>query len=214
MKHIVIGLVDNDPLTTNALSGLIKSHFGERVGIWSTSDEYEAIRRCLEAATRPNLLFLDMSMEHLSGIEACNIMRQHISDMPIIGITSFSLQTYQERIADAGAQALVSKTDIDSMLNIISSVLNHRPYQVVPPFLSVTEAYDRIQYKPKTTVSLLTRRDADIMDLVAEGLNNNEIAARLSISESTVKTHIEHILDKLGAHNRTHAAVIWIKGRL
>ncbi|RSX50703.1 response regulator transcription factor [Bifidobacterium callimiconis] len=226
-----IAIVDNDVLALTALRALIEQQLPQCTVTWTTDDGQTAVDRCLTAATRPELLLVDMSMEGMSGISVCRRIRTETPDVTLLAVTSFTVNTYAAAAASAGAQGIVGKADVNRLCQGIETVLNggtyvhirsdDEPATDLPPsvtFQTAQQAYERLDGGHSIGAGgkepyALSTQETTIMDLCCSGLDFTEIAERLNISPSTVRTHIGHIKTKLGARNLSQAVVRWMTGK-
>ena len=114
-----IALVDNDPRALDSLSAVIASKVPTAYVVWTATSGCEAIERCQDANGHVSLLILDMSMEGLQGPATCRRLRLMGQRMPILGATSFSINSYRDKLVEAGAQGLVGKENADQLAQII-----------------------------------------------------------------------------------------------
>jgi DNA-binding NarL/FixJ family response regulator len=158
-------------------------------------------------ALRPDVVLMDVRMPRLDGVAATGKISARLPDTRVLIITTFDLDEYAYTGLRAGASGFVVKdAPADELLVAIRGVL--RGDAMVSP--SVTRRLlDRFLSGPPDTrpLDVLTERERDVLALVGRGLSNGEIAARLYIGETTVKTHIGSVLRKLGLRDRVHAVV-------
>lgn len=114
-----IALVDNDPRALESLSYLIEAKVPTAYVVWTATSGNEAIERCQETGNNLSLLILDMSMEGLQGPATCRRIRLVDRHLPILGVTSFSIRSYRDKLMEAGAQGLISKEDSDQLAQAI-----------------------------------------------------------------------------------------------
>lgn len=114
-----VALVDNDPRALESLSLLIEAKVPTAYVVWTATSGDEAIERCQRNDDNLNLLVLDMSMEGLQGPAICHRIRLMDRHLPILGITSFSINSYRSRLMEAGAQGLIGKEDSDQLAKAI-----------------------------------------------------------------------------------------------
>lgn len=119
-----IALVDNDPRALDSLSAVIASKVPTAYVVWTATSGCEAIERCQDANGHVSLLILDMSMEGLQGPATCRRLRLMGQRMPILGATSFSINSYRDKLVEAGAQGLVGKENADQLAQIIMRMCN------------------------------------------------------------------------------------------
>ncbi len=148
---------------------------------------------------QPDIALMDLQMPDMGGIEAMIGIRSEFPKARIIVLTTYSgVQVW--RAFKAGARGYLLKGNIHmELLDAIRAVHAGRKY--VPPEV----ASELAEYVGEEE---LTGREIDILRLIAKGNSNKEIAARLSMTEETVKSHVTHILGKLAANDRTHAVTI------
>ncbi|WIX81794.1 response regulator transcription factor [Amycolatopsis carbonis] len=169
-------------------------------------DGAEAVRIARER--RPDLVLMDVRMPVLDGVAATERICADLPDVRVLVITTFDLDEYAYSALRAGASGfLVKDAPSDEMLVAIRGVL--RGDAMVSP--SVTRRLlDRyLTGRPVESAKLgsLTEREKDVLGLIARGLSNGEIADKLFIGETTVKTHVGRVLAKLGLRDRVHAVV-------
>jgi len=179
--------------------------------VGTASDGDEAVRTCREL--HPDVVLMDVRMPGMDGIEATRQLTAAGADAPrILILTTFDLDEYVYDALRAGASGFLLK-DVtaerlfdavrviaagDALLapavtrRLISEFALLRPRPDAPPIAALTT---------------LTPRETQVLRLVAEGLSNPEIAARLVVTEETVKTHVSRVLNKLGLRDRTQAVV-------
>ncbi len=224
-KIIRVLLVDDSPLFRSGIVALLnqENHF-EVIG--EASNGEEGLHLCRAAA--PDIVLMDIQMPGMGGLEAT---RQILQAFPAIKII---MLTVSEREADlfeaikAGAQGYMIKTVINgremrAALQRVAAGGVIIPTEMAPrllaEFANLAKSATEKQPNPARPVSektinptasdTLTEREIDVLQLVAEGLANKEIAARLVISENTVRAHLRAIMDKLHTSNRVQAA-LWL----
>ncbi|KAB5608128.1 LuxR C-terminal-related transcriptional regulator [Bifidobacterium jacchi] len=205
-----IGVLDNDSLVLPILEHALYTRFGTNTTIWTVTNGIDAIDKCTSIDTKPDVLLCDMSLEGISGTETAKSIHQNNDALSIIGITSFSLHAYYKQAIACGMQALVKKSDVVAVCNTVDKLLHTGIPE--PGFDNPTEAHIRLSREAQSLALLLTRKEALIIEQVTHGMSNQDIADQMEISINTVKTHLKHICLKLGARDRTQAAVIWVKG--
>ena len=154
-----------------------------------------------------SLLILDMSMEGLQGPATCRRIRLVDRHLPILGVTSFSIRSYRDKLMEAGAQGLISKEDSNQLAQAIERLCGG---SVMEGFESPALANLRISREDETSPQL-TVREEQIISLCADGLLDREIAEQLDISESTVRKHMQSILKKLNCKTARQAVALWVR---
>ena len=172
------------------------------------ADGAEAIEKATEI--RPDVMLLDVRMPRLDGVAVAERVCATLPGVRVLMITTFDLDEYAFAALRAGASGfLVKDAPAAEMLVAIRGVL--RGDAVVSPSLT-RRLLDRYvtgtaAAPPDPRLEVLTDREREVLGLIAEGLNNAEIAGRLFLGETTVKTHVGRILTKLGLRDRISAVV-------
>lgn len=198
---IRIVIADDHFIVRQGLAALLVPRNGmEVVGEAATGREAVDLARTL----RPDLILMDMVMPELDGPQAIRLIKQDNPAARILVLTSFGESQQIAAAVQAGALGyLLKDSSPDDLLHAIRSV--HRGNLVLPQAL----AAKLMQPQPAAAmVDQLTERETDVLRLLAQGLSNQEIAASLSISNTTVRSHVSNILMKLGVSNRTQAALV------
>ena len=199
-KSISILTVDDHPLLRDGIAALINSQSDMNV-VAEASGGREAVQRFREH--RPDVTLMDLRMPDLDGIDAMTEILREYPDARIIVLTTYSGDALIVRALKAGAQGYLLKGLLrKELLETIRSVHSGRK-RIAPEVAS--EVADH------AADSLLTLREIDVLQLIAEGNANKLVADRLAITEDTVKAHVRNILSKLGANDRTHAVTIALK---
>ncbi len=152
---------------------------------------------------RPDITLMDLQMPEMNGVDAIIAIRGEFPEARIIVLTTYTGDVQVLRALKAGARAYLLKNLLHKeLLETIRAV--HAGKRTVSPEVS-------FQLAEHATDDALTPAEVRVLRLIAEGNANKEIAAQLSISEETVKGQVRNILSKLGANDRTHAAMIGVK---
>ena len=152
---------------------------------------------------RPDVTLMDLQMPDMGGIEAIIAIRGEFPNARIIVLTTYTGDVQVLRALKAGARAYLLKGRVNTeLLEVIRAV--HRGQKRIPPEIAAELADHAAEDD-------LSTREIEVLRLIASGNSNKEIAAKLLITEETVKNHVTHILAKLGANDRTHAVTIAIK---
>jgi DNA-binding NarL/FixJ family response regulator len=155
---------------------------------------------------RPDVTLMDLQMPEMDGIDALSAIRGEFPDARIIVLTTYAGDVQVFRALKAGARAFLLKGLLrKELLDAIRAV--HAGQKCLPPEIAAEIA-------EHATDEALTPREVDVLRLIAGGNANKEIAARLSLTEETVKGYVKNILAKLGANDRTHAVTIGLKRRI
>lgn len=197
MNSTRVLLGDDHPLILNGIRGLLAARY-EIVG---TAQNGHAV---VEAARefRPDIVVLDVSMPVLNGIDAARQIKDELPSTIIVFLTMHASPIYLRRALDAGARGYVLKTGAaEELLTALEHVRKGRVY-VSPEFgPEVFEAVRTPTGKPGRSTALLTGRQRQILQLVAEGRQNKEIAEVLRLSVKTVEFHRGRLMTKLNARS-------------
>lgn len=164
-------------------------------------------RALVETATaqRPDVILADISMPGLDGLEATRRLRRSLPEVPVIILTMHDDAGHVRAAFEAGASGYLVKSSASlELFEAIEEVLAGRRYLTSAVAGKVMGSL--VSPEPAAPESPLTRREMEIAGLVARGLENSEIAARLCIAEVTVRTHFQRILRKLDLRNRVELA--------
>ena len=198
--RVRILIADDHPVVREGLVALINRR-PDMVVVAEVSNGREAVEQFLRH--RPDVALLDLRMPEMDGVDAITAIRQKIPTARLIVLTTFDEDEDIYRGLRAGAKAyLLKDAPRDDLLKCVRAV--HEGQTIIPPPIAAKLA-DRL------ATSGLTRREIQVLQLVADGKGNKEIAVALSISEGTVKTHVSSILAKLDAADRTQAVTIALK---
>ncbi|MGD0435718.1 MAG: response regulator transcription factor, partial [Bryobacteraceae bacterium] len=187
-------------LLREGIATIIKSQ-PDMVLVSQASSGTEAIQQFREH--RPDVTLMDLRLPDLSGIDALMAIRAEFSDARIVMLTTFEGDVEIQRALQAGARGYLLKTMPPSELaEAIRQV--HAGKKRVPPEIAAHLAEHMSDED-------LTAREIEVLRKVVEGNRNRDIAGLLFISEETVKVHLKHIMDKLGARDRTQAIAIALR---
>jgi DNA-binding NarL/FixJ family response regulator len=199
-------IVDDHPITRGGLkTALATSDEVEVVGEASSGEEaVEAV-----AELKPEVVFMDVRMPGMGGIEATRIIRE---ESPQTKVILFTVDESRQVIGDAiqaGVSGYLLK-DVSAQELVNAARLALEDKAVIHP--SLTRAFiEEVQYADRRPEAPLSRRETEILQMVAYGSTTKEVAHDLGISPHTVKTHLERIFEKLGANDRAQAVAIAIR---
>ena len=189
--------VDDHPLLNEGIAAIIKGQPDMQL-VAQASTGCEAIRQFREYL--PDVTLMDLRLPDMSGIDVMIVIRAEFPEARIIMLTTFEGDIEIQRALEAGARGYVLKSmpprDLVAVIRQVHAGKKRIPSEVAARLAEHLGEED------------LTPREADVLRLVATGNRNRDIAERLFISEETVKVHIKHIMDKLGANDRTQAVAI------
>jgi DNA-binding NarL/FixJ family response regulator len=173
------------------------------------ADGAEAV--ALSAAEHPDVVLMDVRMPVLDGIEATRLITESDESPRILILTTFDLDDYVYDALQAGASGFLLKdVPAETLFDAVRVVAAGDALLAPAVTRRLIAEFARLrprQVKPDE-LAALTPRETEILGLVAEGLSNSEIAARLVLSDETVKTHVSHVLRKLDLRDRAQAVVV------
>ncbi len=211
MRKIRVLIVDDHSLLSQGLSQLLGLESDIDV-IGTAQNGEEAIKKCLEL--KPDIALMDINMPHVNGIQALRRIKDMGIATKVIMLTIHDDIEYLYETMNLGAEGYILKdTDLDSLVGAIRSVLSGNIY--VPP--SMAEAFSKSSNKLEALgnpANALTKREYEVIVLIAEGSNNKEIGEKLYISEKTVKNHVSNIFKKINVTDRTQAAIYAFKNNI
>jgi DNA-binding NarL/FixJ family response regulator len=192
--------VDDHPVLRQGIAALVAGQSDMSL-VAEASNGREAIQQF--RAHHPDVTLMDLQMPEMSGLDALNAIRGEFPEARIIVLTTYVGDVQVLRAIKAGARAYLLKNSLHKeLLETIRAV--HAGKKTLSPEASY-------QIAEHCTDDALTPAEIRVLRLIAEGNANKEIAAQLSVSEETVKGQVRNILSKLGANDRTHAAMIGLK---
>ena len=166
---------------------------------------------------KPDIILLDINMPKLNGIETLRRFKDLGIKTRVIILTIHEEKEYILETMKLGASGYMLKdSDADSLIQGIKDVANGKKYiqSSVEDLVAVSNEPDIEKNKELKKIELLTRREYEVLLLIAEGLNNKNIGTRLFISEKTVKNHVSNILKKLELKDRVQAAIFAYKNNI
>jgi DNA-binding NarL/FixJ family response regulator len=194
-------LVAEDHLVTRVGVSAIINRQPDMLVVAEASNGRQAVERYRKHL--PDVTLLDLRMPLMSGLEAAIAIRKEFPEARLIALTSYSGDEDVRQALAAGVQAYLTKDVLrNELLRTIRKV--HAGGTYLPaPLAAALEAQSGAQ--------TLSKREIEVLELVARGLSNKQIAYALDITNTTAKNHVQHILQKLGAQDRTRAATAAIQ---
>ena len=192
--------VDDHPVIRRGIAAIIATQ-SDMTLVAEASNGREAIQQF--RAHRPDIVLMDLQMPEMSGLDAVSAIRGEFPDARIIVLTTYAGDVQILRAVKAGAQAyLLKNTFHEELIDTIRAVYAGKKK------LSPEASFEIAEH---STDDALTPAEIAVLRLIAAGNANKEIADQLSLAEDTVKWRVKNILSKLGARDRTQAAMIGVK---
>jgi NarL family two-component system response regulator LiaR len=201
-------LVDDHTMVRRGLATFLKI-FDDMELAGEVSNGSEAIQLC--AQVRPDVVLMDLVMPEMDGATATRAIRQQFPEVQVLALTSFKEEHLVQSVLQAGAIGyLLKDISADDLAEAIRAA--HAGRTTLAP--EAAQALVDAATQPPTPGFDLTERERAVLVLLVEGLNNTQIAGKLYVSPSTIKTHVSNILSKLGVASRTEAAILALRHRL
>ena len=198
-------IVDDDSLVAGALKTILE--INEDINVAATgSDGLEACE--LYRKYQPDILLMDIRVKNMSGLEAATVILQEFPQANILLLTTFSDDEYIIKALRLGARGYLLKQDYASILPALRAVFSGQTVfgteivSRIPELLQSSTAFDYSTYG-------INERELEIIERIANGYSNKEIASELFLSEGTVRNYLSSILDKLSLRDRTQVAVFY-----
>ena len=199
-KKVSVMVVDDNSLLRLGLTEAINGE-DDMVAVGEAENGDAALLRFRELL--PDVVTMDYQMPGVSGIEATRQILSEFPDAKIILLSVFGGEEDVWNAVQAGAQGYLTKTEeIEEVLDAIREVQGGGTYFPAKLAQRLADRNERVS---------LTARETEVLSLIVEGLSNKEIMNQLHISQGTVKLHVSHLLEKLGAADRTQAAILAVR---
>jgi DNA-binding NarL/FixJ family response regulator len=192
--------VDDHPLVRKGIASILANEADVEL-VAEAGNGQEAVEKFKEF--HPDVVLMDLRMPQMDGIEATKAIRRESPEARIVALTSYDGDQDIYRALEAGVRGYLLKEMVHTeVVRAIRTVYSGK--RLMPP-----EVAERLsEYFPQVA---LTPREVEVLGFVARGLANKEIAHKLGTANGTIKMHVQNILEKLGASDRTHAVTIAIE---
>ena len=198
-------LVDDHTMVRRGLATFLKA-FDDLELAGEAESGQAAIRLCAEVF--PDVILMDMVMPDMDGASATRAIRQQFPQVQVIALTSFKEGDLVKQALSAGAIGyLLKDVSADELAEAIRAAYAGRA--TLSP--EAAQALVDRAHQPAAPGLDLTERELEVLALMVEGLNNTQIAGRLTVSSSTIKSHVSNILSKLGVASRTEAVTLALR---
>jgi two-component system, NarL family, response regulator LiaR len=207
-KPIRVMLVDDHTMVRRGLATFLKA-FDDLELAGEAENGQAAIQLC--AKLLPDVVLMDMVMPNMNGVTATRTIRQQFPSVQVIALTSFKEEQLVKSALEAGAIGyLLKDVSADELVRAIRSA--HAGRATLSP--EAAQALVHAASQPPAPGYDLTEREREVLALMIEGLNNTQIAGKLTVSSSTIKSHVSNILSKLGVASRTEAVTLALRNRI
>ncbi len=207
-QPIRVMLVDDHTMVRRGLATFLKV-FDDLQLAGEAESGAAAIQLCGEIL--PDVVLMDMAMTDMDGATATRIIRQQYPQVQVIVLTSFKEGELIKNALEAGAIGyLLKDVSADDLVRAIRAA--HAGRATLSP--EAAQALVETANQPPAPGLDLTEREREVLTLMIEGLNNTQIAGRLTVSPSTIKSHVSNILSKLGVASRTEAVTLALRNRI
>jgi NarL family two-component system response regulator LiaR len=202
---IRVMLVDDHPMVRRGLATILMV-FDDMKLVGEAENGEAAVKLCAEV--QPDVILMDMSLPQMDGATATHAIRQQFPQIQILVLTSFKDGKMIKKALEAGAIGyLLKDVSADDLVRAIRAAYTGRA--TLSP--AAAQALVEESSLPPVPGLDLTEREREVLALMIEGLNNTQIAGRLIVSSSTVKSHVSNILAKLGVASRTEAVTLALR---
>lgn len=203
-QPIRVMLVDDHTMVRRGLSTFLKT-FDDLELVGEADSGEAAIQLCGEVL--PDVILMDMVLPTMDGAACTRVIRQKFPQVQVIALTSFKTGDLVRNALEAGAIGyLLKDVSADELVQAIRAA--HVGRATLSPEVAQTLVEAASQLPPGPS---LTARELDVLALMVEGLNNVQIAGKLTVSPSTIKSHVSNILAKLGVASRTEAVTLALR---
>jgi NarL family two-component system response regulator LiaR len=205
---IRVMLVDDHAMVRRGLATFLMV-FDDLELVGEAENGLQAIQRCAEVL--PDVVLMDMVMPGMDGADTTRAIRQQFPSVQVLALTSFKEGELIKHALEAGAIGyLLKDVSVDDLARAIRAAYAGRAT------LSQEAAQSLVQTASQAPAAGLdlTEREREVLILMVEGLNNTQIAGRLTVSPSTIKSHVSNILSKLGVASRTEAVTLALRHKL
>ena len=207
-QPIRVMLVDDHTMVRRGLATFLKAFDDLQLAGEAESAE-AAIQLCAEIL--PDVILMDMVMPDMDGAAATRLIRQQFPQVQVIALTSFKEGDLVKHALEAGAIGyLLKDVSADELAQAIRAA--HAGRATLSP--EAAQVLVETANQPAAPGLDLTERELEVLALMVEGLNNTQIAGRLTVSASTIKSHVSNILSKLGVASRTEAVSLALRSRI
>ena len=197
---VSVVLVDDHTIVRDGLRALLDKN-PTMVVVGEAADGRSAVRLAKDMS--PDVVIMDVAMSDLNGIEATRQIMAEAPRVKVLALSMYSDRVFVSEMLKAGASGyLLKDCAFDELAHAIETVMAGRIY--LSPGISdvvVADYLERLEHDGESASSLLTPREREVLQLLAEGKSTKQIAARLQVSSKTIDTHRQQLMAKLGVHS-------------
>ena len=211
---ITVLIVDDHELFRQGLTTFVEMLFpnADVIAVSTAADAFDAV----ENATRLGLVLLDLKLPDANGFDVLRQLRTRLPDTPVAVVTASESAADIAMAYEIGAKGYLPKSSPNKVLRHALTLILYGETYIPSAAVAVLSAPGPRNDGGDDNLDpvagpVLTQRQREILALLAEGLRNSDIAARLDMPETTVKVHVKGVLQKFGVNNRTHAVMIAIR---
>lgn len=205
MATIKVMIVDDHEVVRLGLRGVFETE--RDISVVAEAENAESALRHARVL-KPDVVLMDVRMPGTDGIEACRLLRQELPDTKVVMLTSYGVEQAVFASIMAGASGyLLKNTGRVGILSAVRAVASGQ--SLLDPAVTdrvLARLRGLAENELDNEVALLSAREKELLPLIAKGMTNKEIAAKLAISENTARNHVSRILEKLGLSSRSQAA--------
>jgi DNA-binding NarL/FixJ family response regulator len=215
MSLLRILVADDHEIVRRGLVSLLKSHAG-----WDVCGEAADGRQALSKARelRPDIVILDIGMPNLNGLEVARQLRREIPESKVLILTITDSDEVVRAVLDAGARGFVLKSDaVRDLVAAVEAIQSNKTFFTSRVADMVVRGYlgrHQIPADGDLTLPNLTRREREIIQLLAEGNSTKEIASQLDLSVKTVETHRSNLMRKLNLHSISELVLYAVRNNI
>ncbi len=200
-EEISVLLVDDHSLVRRGFRRILEDEEGIKI-VGEASNGVEAIR--LASELKPNVVVMDLSMPELDGVQATREIVKHLPDTQVLILSMHADDNYVRNGLDAGAKGYLLKSAIDvDLVGAIRSVAQGKRY--------VGSGLKYVAHEQQDELNRLTAREKQVLQLIAQGKSNKEIATLLDLSVNTVSVHRANLMEKMNIHRTAELVLFAIR---
>ncbi len=202
-------IVDDHTMVRDGLSAMLQRQPDFEV-VGEAGDGRQGVEQA--ELLKPDLILMDLRMPEMDGVEAMRQIRERQPDINFLVLTTFDTDEYIFDAVEVGAKGFLLKdTSRDELFNAVRTVSKGNSYFQSDIGSRLADQVAALRKVGGQVTDALSEREREVLNLIAQGKANKEVATELSLSESTVKTHVSNIFSKLGVNDRTGAVTTAIQ---